>query len=232
MRGWPAWFGLWAAGAVGLMCALASPEALSLSPHTPREPDQVTATDASIVAVPWLAGLLLPVLVGLVLWWRRPGVVRGCLLLCAAGLVGAAVTVRGIPDTGPWQPWVVAGAALVALLGAALGPGAEHVGPTGRWVADRWWTAAPVLLILLASATVALVWAGSWMLSVPMLDRHEESESGWSKLPELVVGTGLLAAAVALVRRWWSTAAMSVLLGCILGASVVAGNDDQWRLLW
>lgn len=286
-RGWPAWVGLWSAGAVGLIFALATPEALGLTPPLRREPDQVTATDRAIAAVPVLAGLLLPVLVAL-LGWRVPRLVRGCLLLCALGLGAAAVVSTGIPDVGPWQPWVTGGAAVLAVLGAVLGPGVRDepsrvagalaslglmtmgavvvllawqgleyqgwlwsvgvtgpmwaalvggvllvlLGLVGRMLPERRWLAVPVAGVLLLAALVALAWAASWMLSVDLLDRHEESESGWSGLARLVVGTGLLAASAAVARRWWSTAAMSLVIGCLVGAGVVARDQDLWRLMW
>lgn len=287
VRGWPAWWGLWSAGAVGALFALATPEALALRPDAPRYGDQVTATDGAVAAVPLLAGLLLPFLVGLACWRRRPRVTRGCLLLCAVGLAGAAVTVRGIPDTGPWQPWVTGTAAVTALFGAVLGTGErdepspaagllvsaglvvvgavvvvlawrgldyQHwywhagtvlmaaalatgvvlvlLGLAGRLLPDSRWTAVPVLLVLAAGAFLTLLWAGSWMLSEPFLDRHEESESAWMKLPELLVGVGLLAGAAALARRGWSTAGLSVATGCAAGAAVVARTPDLWRLMW
>lgn len=288
VRGWPAWFGLWSAGAVGLVFALATPEALALGSAPVHAPDHVTATDGSIVAVPVLAGLLVPVLVGVLCVRARPWLARACLVLCAVGLVGAAVAFRGIPDVGPWQPWVTAGAAVVALLGAVLGVGVRDdpdrlagwlaslglvltgglavllarqgleyqgwiwlpgvtgpmwvalgggavlllVGLGGRMLPDRRWLAVPVALVLLAAALLALAWAGAWMLDVNLLDRHEESESGWSQLAVLVAGTGVLAAAAALVRRWWSTAAMSLVGGCLVAAGVVARDHDLWRLMW
>lgn len=288
MRGWPAWLGLWSAGVVGLVFALATPEALSLLPHAPREVDQVTATDGAIAAVPVLAGVLLPSVLGLVCWRRWPAATRGCLVLCAGGLGGAAVILGAIPDAGPWQPWVVGGAAAGALLGAVLGTGvrAEPSRLAGRsaglglvvvggvamvlgwrglayqgwswspgvtgpmWAAlvggivlvvlglvggslpDRRSVAAVLSVLLLAGALVALLRSGLWMLTVPLLDRHEESESGWSGLGELVVGVGLLAAATALTRRWWSTAALSVVAGCATAAAVVARDRDLWRLMW
>ena len=156
-RGWPAWFGLWSAGAVGLMCALATPEARALDPHPRRAPDQVSATADAIAAVPVLAWLLLP---------------------------------------------------------------------------DRGWLAVLAAVPLLVVGAALLVRAGTWMLDVEMLDRHEESESGWSKLPELLAGVGALSGAVALARRWWSTAAVSVVVGCLLAAAVVARDHDLWRLMW
>lgn len=287
VRGWPAWLGLWSAGAVGLLFALATPEALSLLPEAPRYGDQVTATDGAIAAVPLLAALLLPVLVGLACWRRWPRVTRGCLVLCAAGLTGAALTVRGIPDAGPWTPGVLGVAAVVALLGAVLGTGARVepsraaralvsaglvvvgavvvvlarrgldyqdwywsattvpmvaalatgavlvlLGLAGTRLPDSGRTAAPVLVLLVAGASVALFWAGTWMLALPFLDRHEESESAWMKLAELLVGVGLLAGAAALARRWWSTAGLSVVGGCAAGAAVVARTPDLWRLMW
>jgi hypothetical protein len=288
VRGWPAWLGLWSAATVGVLFALATPEALDLGPHVRREVDQVTATDAAIAAVPVVAALLVPFVVGLVSWRRWHLLTRACLVLCAAGLGAAAVTTAGIPDAGPWQPWVTAGAAGLALVGAVLGTGTREDGsrpaallvslglvlvggvvavlawrgleywdwywwPTttglmgaalvvgvllvllglvGRHLPDAWWTAAPVLLLLLAGAGAALVWAGSWMLVEPLLDRHEEAESAWAKMPELLVGMGLLAGAVALARRWWSTAALSVVAGCGAGAAVVARTPDLWRLMW
>lgn len=290
LRGWPAWCGLWSAAVVGLLCALVAPEALSLVPHVPGEADQVSATDDAVAAVPPLAGLLVPVLVG---WtcWRRPAVVRTCLAVCAVGLVAAAVVFRGIPDVGPWQPWVTAGAAGVALLGVVLGPGTRPgpegagrlagrvasvglmvagalavllarqglayqgwlwspgvtgpmwaalgggvllvlLGLVGRMLPETRWLAVATTVVLLLAALAALVVAGSWMLSVPMLDRHEESESGWSALAVLLAGTGLLAAAAATARRWWSAGAMSVVAGCVVAAAVVVRDPDLGRLIW
>jgi len=287
VRGWPAWFGLWAAAAVGMMCAFATPEALSIVPGGRRAPDQVSASDLAVTAVPLLALLLLPVLVGLTCW-RWAWIVRLCLLSCAVGLAAAAVVVRGVPDVGPWQPWVTAGATVVALVGAVLGPDTRGVpdrvagalaslglmttggltvllawrgleyqgwhwipgttgpmwaalvlggllvltGLVGRMLPDSGWLAVPVAVVLAAAAALALLWAGSWMLSVQMLDRHEESESGWSALAQLVVGTGLLAATVATARRWWSAAAVSLVAGCAVAAAVVVRDPDLWRLMW
>lgn len=288
VRGWPAWCGLWAAGAVGLLFALATPEALDLLPHAPRVVDQVTAEDTAIAAVPLVAATTVPFLVGLACWRRSPVVTRACLVACAGGLGTAVLVVPGIPDAGPWQPWVLAAAAASALLGAVLGTGPREgpshparllvsgglmvvgavvgvlgwrglsyqhwswspgvtgpmwaalaggavlvlLGLVGHRLPDAWWTAAPVLVVLLAGALVALVWATSWMLSLPFLDRHEESESAWETLPQLVVGTGLLAGGTALVHRWWSTAALSAAGGVAVGAAVVARDPDLWRLMW
>jgi hypothetical protein len=287
VRGWPAWLGLWSAGAVGLLFALATPEALSLLPEARRYGDQVTATDGAIATIPLLAAVLLPFVVGLACWRRRPRVTRGCLVLCAAGLAGAALTVRGIPDVGPWSPWALGVAAAVALLGAVLGTGAVDepsrvaralvssglvlvgavvvvlawrgldyqdwhwrstalpmvaalatgtvlvlLGLAGTRLPDSRWTAAPALVLLVAAASVTLLWAGAWMLALPFLDRHEESESAWMKLAELLVGVGLLAGAAAVARRWWSTAGLSVVGGCAAGAAVVARTPDLWRLMW
>lgn len=292
VRGWPAWAALWSAGAVGLLFALAAPEALSLAPPLRREPDQVTATGAAIAAVPVLAGLLLPVLVALLGWRARPWLVRGCLLLCALGLGAAAAVFTGIPDVGPWQPWVTTAAAVAALFGVWLGPGVGHgvgddhgrlagwlaspglvlvgglvvllawqgldyqawvwlpgvtgpmwaalvlgvvlvlLGVVGRMLPDRRWLAVVGSVVLLVAALVAVAGAATWMLSVGLLDRHEESETGWSALSVLVVGTGLLAASAALARRWWATSAMSLAVGCLVGAGVVARDHDLWRLMW
>lgn len=288
VRGWPAWLGLWSAGTVGVLFALATPEALELGPHVRREVGQVTATDAAIAAVPLVAAVLAPFVVGLVSWPRWPRVTRASLVLCAAGLGAAAWVTAGIPDAGPWQPWVTAAAAGLALAGAVLGTGPRGDGsrlagllasvglvlvggavavlawrgleywdwywwPTttglmgaalvvgvllvllglgGRHLPDSWWTASPVLMVLLAGAAAALVWAGSWMLLEPLLDRNEETESAWVKMPELLAGMGLLAGAVAMSRRWWSTAALSVVAGCGAGAAVVARTPDLWRLMW
>lgn len=268
------------------MCAMATPEALELMPHVSREIDQVTATDEAIAAMPVLAGLLVPFVVGLVAWSRWRGVTRVCLVVCALGLAAAAVAFRGVPDVGPWLPWVVAATAAVAALGALLGPD-ETTSPAAWWVAgtglvlvgivamvlgwrgldyNHWlwqsrtapmWAAlvggallivlgfvgralpdtgliaVPVCLVLLGGALLALVWAGDWMLRGPnLLDRHDESESGWEKLPELVIGFGLLAGAFAVTRRWWSAAAMSVVLGLALAAGAVARDEMLWRLMW
>ncbi|KRE99147.1 hypothetical protein ASG88_15580 [Nocardioides sp. Soil777] len=288
VRGWPAWLGLWSAGVVGSLFAMATPEALELMPSASRQVDQVTATDGAIAAVPVLAGLVLPFVVGVACWGRRPDVTRGCLVVSALGLGAAAVVVTGIPDAGPWQPWVLGAAASLALLGAVLGTGSgaepsrtarllataglvlvgtavavlawrglEYqqwywwpsetgpmwaalvggatlvlVGAVGHRLPDAWWTAAPVLLVLLAGAALALTWAVSWMLAEPLLDRHVEAESAWATLPHLLLGAGLLAGAVALLRRWWSTAALSVVVGTGVAAAVLSRDALLWRLMW
>jgi hypothetical protein len=86
--------------------------------------------------------------------------------------------------------------------------------------------------VLVVAAAVALGVALQWMgYEARLLDRHAESESGWEKMPHLLAGAGLLAAATAVAFRWWSTAAMSVVAGCLLATGQVVRNDDLWRFV-
>jgi hypothetical protein len=50
-------------------------------------------------------------------------------------------------------------------------------------------------------------------------------------MPHLLAGVGLLAAGTAVVSRWWSTAAMSVVAGCLLAAGQVVRDPDLWRFV-
>lgn len=106
IRGWPAWFGLWAAGLVGMTCVLARSEALYLQDHPRRYVDHTTATDQAIVAIPVLVALLVPWGVGLVVWHRWPlagavAVVRGWWSAAAVSVVGGAALAVGCVVTAP-----------------------------------------------------------------------------------------------------------------------------------
>lgn len=288
LRGWPAWLGLWAGGVVGLLGLLMALEAPDVPLRTAS--DQVTASRFAIEASPWLSLLLVPWLVGLLAWVRRPLLLRLCLLPGALGLVLAAVVFRGVPDVGPWQPWACLGFAALAVAGAVLGtglpvspedsrvatrlagvglalvgliaaafgwagleyqgwffsPGVTGVmwlglvggalvfllGIVGGMLPDRWWTRVPVTLLLLVLGLASLVSTVLWMSDLPLLDRHEETESGWEALALLMFAGGCLAGAAAMLRRWWSAAALSFTAGGVGCALVVARTPDLWRFMW
>jgi hypothetical protein len=188
---------------------------------------------------PWYPEAMLTA-AAVALWgaWLGTGSVaepsRATGLLASAGLVvaggvGVVLGWRGLDHQDWWWHPYVTGPMF-----AALGVGALLVvlGLVGRWLPDRWWTAAPTAAVLVVAAAVALGVALRWMgYEARLLDRHAESESGWEKMPHLLAGAGLLAAATAVAFRWWSTAAMSVVAGCLLATGQVVRNDDLWRFV-
>jgi hypothetical protein len=188
---------------------------------------------------PWYPSAML-VAAAVALWgaWLGTGRVaepsRVAGLLASAGLVvaggiGVVLGWRGLDYQHWYFHWFATGPMF-----AALGVGALLVvlGLVGRWLPDRWWTAAPTVAVLLVAAGVALGFALWWRgYEARLLSRHAESESGWDTMAHLLAGTGLLAGATAMVFRWWSTAAMSVVGGCLLATGQVVRNDDLWRFI-
>lgn len=149
--------------------------------------------------------------------------------LVAAGGIGVVLGWRGLEYQHWYVHWFVTGPMF-----AALGVGVLLVvlGLVGHRLPDRWWTAAPTVAVLVVAAGVALGFALWWMgYESRLLDRHEESESGWDTMAHLLAGTGLLAAATSVAFRWWSTAAMSVVTGSLLAAGQVVRDNDLWRFI-
>lgn len=162
----------------------------------------------------------------------EPSRVAGVLASVGLAAVGAVVAVlgwRGLEYQGWFWYWSVTGPMWAAMVVGAL---LVVLGLVGRRLPDRWWTAAPAMVVLLGAALVTLTLALSWMgWDSPLLDRHEESESGWEKMPHLLAGAGFLAAATAVAFRWWSTAAVSVVVGCLLAAGQVVRDPGLWRFI-
>ena len=149
--------------------------------------------------------------------------------LVVAGGIGVVLGWRGLEhQSWGWHSYVTR--PMFAALG--VGPLLVVLGLVGRRLPDRWWTAAPTVAVLVVAAGVVLGDTLSWMgYEARLLDRHAESESGWTTMAHLLAGTGLLAAAAAVAFRWWSTAAMSVVAGSLLATGQVVRNDDLWRFI-
>lgn len=184
-------------------------------------------------------------------WWPVAGVVAGTLALvglpagavgpesggegrvAGLALAGAGVAVavlgwRGL-EYHDWYPHLtVTGPMWVALVvGLVLVP----LGLLGHRLPATSRTSTAAVVVAGTAALVVLVPAVLWMVDLGLLQRHEESESGWEGLLPVVVGTGFLAAAVAARRRWWPLMALSLAVALALGCGAVL-RSDLARFLW
>lgn len=217
-RGWPAWAGTWAAGGTGLLWAACLPVVRDVVGGLRADPGEEVVPAWAAWSVAVLAVLLLlAFVVGLSAWRRAPVLLRASGVVAGTGLLASAVVWTEVPGVGPLYPVLTTVAGLLALAGAALGPGSGG-GTAAAWAAGVLTVAAGVALAVLGLRGLAY-W--QWRIDRPGIV---------AMLAAVVVGAVLVLAGS--VGRWLPGRQGVLRVLAVAPLAVVGVSGLAWGLLW